>query len=144
MYSVQNVADWFLNKESMSHKKLEKLIYLAYSYTLVILNQKLFDDKFYAYVHGPIVKAIYNKYQDYGLSEIGKINIKPKFDTDTEDVLQQVWQVYGKYDGLELESIVRQTMPWQKARVGVSKISTRNCKTISQDDIADYFSTKIE
>lgn len=142
MYSVQNVANWFLNQESMSHKKLEKLLYLAYSYTLVILNQKLFDDEFYAYVHGPIVKAIYNQYQDYGLSEIGKINIKPKFDTDTEDVLQQVWQVYGKYDGLELESIVRQTIPWQKARRGISNLDGRGYK-ISQQDITNYFSTKI-
>lgn len=143
MYSVQDVADWFLNQDTMTHKKLEKLIYLAYSYTLAILNQKLFDDKFYAYVHGPIVKQIYNKYQDYGLSEIGKINIKPKFDADTEDVLEQVWQVYGKYDGIELESIVRQTMPWQKARQGISNLDGRGCK-ISQKDIADYFSSKIE
>lgn len=142
MYSVQEIANWFLNKESMSHKKLEKLIYLAYSYTLVILNQKLFDNEFYAYVHGPIVKAIYSQYQDYGLSEIGKINIKPKFDNDTEDVLEQVWQVYGKYDGIELESIVRQTTPWQKARQGISNLDVRGYK-ISQQDIADYFSTKI-
>lgn len=142
MYSVQDVADWFLNQDTMTHKKLEKLIYLAYSYTLVILNQKLFDDEFHAYVHGPIVKAIYNQYQDYGLSEIGKINIKPKFDTDTEDVLEQVWQVYGKYDGIELESIVRQTMPWQKARRGISNRDGRACK-ISQQDITNYFSTKI-
>lgn len=142
MYSVQNVADWFLNQDTMTHKKLEKLIYLAYSYTLVILNQKLFDDEFYAYVHGPIVKAIYNQYQDYGLSEIGKINIKPKFDADTEDVLEQVWQVYGKYDGLELESIVRQTTPWQKARQGISNLDGRDYK-ISQQDITNYFSTKI-
>lgn len=143
MYSVQEIANWFLNKESMSHKKLEKLIYLAYSYTLVILNQKLFDNEFYAYVHGPIVKAIYSQYQDYGLSEIGKINIKPKFDADTEDALEQIWQVYGKYDGIELESIVRQTTPWQKARQGISNLDGRGCK-ISQQDIADYFSTKIE
>lgn len=74
MYSVQEIADWFLNKESMSHKKLEKLLYLAYGYTFVILNRKLFDEQFYAQVHGPIVKAIYSQYQDYGLSEIGKVN----------------------------------------------------------------------
>lgn len=142
MYSVQEIADWFLNKESMSHKKLEKLLYLAYGYTFAILNRKLFDEQFYAQVHGPIVKPIYNQYQDYGLSEIGKINIKPKFDADTEDVLEQVWQVYGKYDGIELESIVRQTMPWQKARQGISNLDGRGYK-ISQQDIADYFSTKI-
>lgn len=142
MYSVQEIADWFLNKASMSHKKLEKLLYLAYGYTFVILNRKLFDEQFYAQVHGPIVKAIYNQYQDYGLSEIGKINIKPKFDADTEDVLEQVWQVYGKYDGLELESIVRQTTPWQKARQGISNLDGRGCK-ISQQDITNYFSTKI-
>ena len=143
MYSVQEIADWFLNKESMSHKKLEKLLYLAYGYTFVILNRKLFDEQYYAQVHDPIVKAIYSQYQDYGLSKIGKINIKPKFDNDTEDVLEQVWQVYGKYDGIELESIVRQTMPWQKARQGISNLDGRGYK-ISQQDITNYFSTKIE
>ena len=57
-------------------------------------------------------------------------------------MLEQVWQVYGKYDGIELESIVRQTMPWQKARQGISNLDGRGYK-ISQQDITNYFSTKI-
>ncbi len=28
-YAVEDIADWFLNKESMSDKKLQKLTYYA-------------------------------------------------------------------------------------------------------------------
>ena len=53
MERVDKVIDFFLSKESMSPKKLQKMLYYAYAWTLALLNEdedhlenKLFDGKF--------------------------------------------------------------------------------------------------
>lgn len=34
------VANWFLTKESMTPKKVQKLVYYAYSWYLTLMNEK--------------------------------------------------------------------------------------------------------
>lgn len=66
-YNVYNVADWFLqNTESVSNKKLQKLVYYAYSWYLVLFNDnvknlenKFFENKFEAWVHGAVYPELY-------------------------------------------------------------------------------------
>ena len=133
-----DVAIWFLNHGPMSNKKLQNLIYYAYAWILTLQNHQLFDEPIFAWVHGPIVKSIYDKYNNYGFNEIPKVQNKPKFDPDTEDILNQVWQLYGKYDGIQLESMVHQTTPWKNARKGLTPLETGDC-IISDKDIIEYF-----
>lgn len=49
---AKKIAKWFLSKESMSPKKIQKLVYYAYSWYLTLmndsveyLNNKLFDEE---------------------------------------------------------------------------------------------------
>src|SRR5699024_7071293 len=125
-YSVYDVIDWFLSRDSMSPKKLQKLLYYAYSWTLTLeneeadsLNNKLFDEKFEAWVHGPVIPKIYRKYSHLGYNNIEKNEEEvPVFQDDIESILNQVWDVYGNYTGDELESITHQESPWLNARAG--------------------------
>lgn len=41
MSRLNTVAQYFLSKESMSLKKLQKLVYYAYGWTLALLNESL-------------------------------------------------------------------------------------------------------
>lgn len=53
---VVEVSDFFLNKESMSPKKLQKLTYYAEAWHQALLNEKLInDDNFEAWVHYGVV-----------------------------------------------------------------------------------------
>ena len=80
MYTVDNVADYFLSKESMSPKKLQKLVYYGYAWTIALLNDtaedihfKLFESDIEAWVHGPVVPELYQKYKDFGWHDIPKV-----------------------------------------------------------------------
>ncbi|MBG9986224.1 SocA family protein [Facklamia sp. DSM 111018] len=146
-----DVAKWFLSKESMSPKKIQKLVYYAYSWYLTLMNEtveginnRLFDEKIKAWVHGPVIYSIYNEYREYGYHNV------PKQDTDenlyTEDMLdvfQQVWDVYGDYSANELESITHQEEPWREAR-GELKPLDNGYDSIKDETIFSYYLEQME
>jgi len=129
MYSVYDIANWFLaNKEKITNKKIQKLVYYAYSWHLVLNNEssddigtRLFENKFEAWVHGAVYPDLYVKYKENGSAPLPKYDGEiPEFSEDDIDVLNQVLEVYGDYTGNELESICHQEDPWIKAREGLN------------------------
>lgn len=47
-YSILDIANWFLSKEPMTHKKLQKLCYYAQAWGLALYNIRIMDTKFKA------------------------------------------------------------------------------------------------
>lgn len=124
--TVSNVAKWYLSKASMTPKKLQKIVYYAYAWFLTLMNEavenldnRLFDSHFEAWVHGPVCPSLYQEYRSYGFQEIPmNKDEKISFEPEVEDVLEQVWEVYGGYSASQLESISHQESPWRNARKG--------------------------
>lgn len=151
-YTYDEVADWFLakGKGSISPKKLQKLVYYAYAWTLTLLNEsadnlknRLFNDAhFEAWVHGPVIHELYNEYSKYGFSDISESKDKPLFAEDVEDVLNQVWDVYGKYNADQLESMTHQESPWLNARKGLSPLDS-STNIISDEDMFNCYIKRI-
>lgn len=135
MYTVQNIANWFLNKiPNMTNKKLQKLVYYAYSWYLVLNNEsvdkldlRLFENKFEAWVHGAVYPELYTEYKVYGSVVITKYEGKlADFSEDELDILNQVLEVYGGYTGNELESICHQESLWKIARGNLQPFEPSN------------------
>lgn len=151
-YTYDEVADWFLSKGEgkISPKKLQKLVYYAYAWTLTLLNDsaddlrnKLFNDAhFEAWIHGPVIRDLYNEYSEYGFNNINELKNRPKFTSDVEDVLNQVWDVYGEYSADQLESMTHQESPWKNARKGVSPLD-RSSNLISDEDMFNCYIKRI-
>lgn len=149
-YPVKKICEWFLSKESLTPKKLQKLLYFAYSWDLVFENEsadsletELFSDCFEAWVHGPVVPSIWKEYRVNGYNEITKLDKQPEnIDEDTIDTLEQVWEVYGKYNGNELESITHQELPWKNARKNLSPLDRSN-ENIDKKVIFNYYFKRI-
>lgn len=128
MYTIDNVAGFFLAKDSMSPKKLQKLAYYSYAWTIALLNDdiddihfRLFTNKIEAWIHGPVVPDLYQKYKNYGWHDIPKVDYFDTriFTSEVLDVLEQVWETYGSLTGNQLEMISHQEKPWIEARNGV-------------------------
>lgn len=151
MESVFDIASFYLSKAPMTQKKLQKLVYYAYAWTLTLLNDKednldnkLFNEEIQAWVHGPVCPSLYAKYKGYGWEAIpSEIYDVTNLEADVLDVLEQVWTVYGGFNGNELESISHQEMPWQMARVGYSANQPSN-EQISDNIIYQYYSKRLE
>lgn len=146
---VFNVADWVLTKESMTPKKLQKMVYYAYAWFLTFFNEseddlsnRLFNEHFEAWVHGPVCPELYRKYKDHGWQEIPKIKGTVPFNEDVNDIFEQVWDVYGSYTAGQLESISHQEEPWQKARDGCPAYEPCN-NIIDDKEIFKCYSSRL-
>ena len=63
MVNVIDVAHWFLSKESMTHKKLQKLCYYAQAWHCTLRNgEPLFMNPIEAWIHGPVIRSLYKEY----------------------------------------------------------------------------------
>lgn len=138
LMSIQNVAQTFLLIESMSHKKLQKLCYYTYSWHRTLFSDKapLFENRFEAWVHGPVDPSLYNDYKRYGWSPIpSPINFTPN--SDVKEFVEMVYRSYGHLDGNELEYLSHQESPWITARRGIP--DGVPCNNIISDDLIISF-----
>ena len=147
MYTVDNIADLFLSKESISPKKLQKLVYYSYAWSIALLNDspeniqfKLFESDVEAWVHGPVVPELYRKYKDFGWQEIPQVKDFDEsiFASEILDILQQVWDVYGGFTGNQLEAISHKEMPWIEARKGIP-VCMASSEIISDKNMFIYY-----
>ena len=145
---IFSVSQWFLNNESMSHKKLQKLCYYAYAWFLVFFNDQeslssqlnsLCPSGFEAWVHGPVSPELYQIYRHYGWNDIPATEKQLEFPKDVEDLLSQVWNTYGSFTADQLEQLTHSETPWQKAREGKNMDEPSN-KRIDDRVVFDYYS----
>jgi uncharacterized phage-associated protein len=125
MYEPQDIANWILGSidresgDSITHLKLQKLLYYAQAWALVILNHPLFDEDFRAWTHGPVLLSIFRKYKNFGCEAINIPNKIKKIDADTEELLNDVLSAYGEKSAKMLERLTHSETPWVKARAGL-------------------------
>lgn len=144
MAKLFDVAEWFLHKESMTPKKLQKLCYYAQAWHLALLGKRLFRSDFQAWIHGPVIPALYSEYAAFGWNDIPKLKGNaPKFDNKTLEVLEAVYQTYSHLDGHQLEALTHSEQPWIEARGGISPLQPCNNK-ISVDVMRDYYKAKYD
>ncbi len=116
---IHTLAEWFLAKESMTHKKLQKICYYGVAWGWALLNSSIIeDDKFEAWVHGPVAPKLYRAYKDCGWNDIplGKTKVVPNA---IKELLEAVWLTYGDKSGNELEALSHSERPWRQARKGL-------------------------
>ncbi len=141
MESVFDIAKWFLNKESMTHKKLQKLCYYAQAWHLALLKEPLFEDEIQAWIHGPVIPTLYPYYADYRWLNIPKVSDKPNFDERTDDLLEAVFATYGEFTGDQLERLTHSEIPWLEARGNLKPFEP--CEIpISRDTMQKYYGQK--
>lgn len=118
--TIEDLADWFLAKEPMTQKKLQKLCYYAVAWGFALMDRHIVEnDEFQAWVHGPVSPTLFAKYHDSGWNEITSDKPAPRFPKVVEELLESVWNTYGDKDGTELEALSHTEQPWREARAGL-------------------------
>lgn len=145
--TFETIANYFLNKIDndigicITPLKLQKLVYYAQAWFLAFHKKPLFQKEICAWVHGPVIDSLYYKYQSYGYRNIERLE---KFDVsilgiEEISVLEDVWNVYGKFEAKYLESLTHHELPWNHAREGYDE-SERCNEPISKDKMMEYYS----
>lgn len=144
MENVRSIADWFLSKEAMTHKKLQKLCYYAQAWYCALYDgTPLFNDEIQAWVHGPVVASLYPIYRGYRWMDIPKQEEVPDLGEDAIAVLNAVWNAYGHLTGDQLEALTHGETPWRDARGDLAP--WEDCTTpISCVSMREYYGKKYD
>ncbi|RZN14663.1 MAG: DUF4065 domain-containing protein [Methanosarcinales archaeon] len=120
MNTIYDLANWFLFKSSMSHKKLQKLCYYAVAWHYALYDSPLVkNDEFEAWIHGPVSPSLWHEYKDYVWGSIPQSKTQPDLGNDMEEYLEIVLNTYDEFSGHQLESLTHDELPWIEARRGL-------------------------
>lgn len=146
-----DIAEYFIYRSlkkdrKISNKKVQKLVYYAQAWALVLNNTPLFSERIEAWIHGPAIPELYKKYKSFGFSPIDSVG--PGFDPthlfkpEILEVLNEVWRVYGKYDADYLEILSHQEEPWISAR-SLLEFDESSNKEITISSMKNYYTLKL-
>lgn len=138
-YSIFDVANWFLRKEEMTQKKVQKLCYYAQAWCYALKGYRLIDTDFQAWIHGPVSPPLWERLKSFGYDPI-RIKGVPQVQFDRCDIelLEDVWDTYGDNTGNALEALTHREMPWIEARKGYEP-EERCTVVISPETMASYY-----
>lgn len=144
-FTCFDIANYFLSLvdeetgDSISNLKLQKLVYYAQGFSLVIHDRPLFKDTIEAWALGPVIPKLYRKYKEYAANSIPiptKLDVS-KFDENTTNLLNEVYAVFGQYSAWKLSQMTHREPPWVNA-VG------KPDNTITHESLKAYFETQLE
>lgn len=149
MATVHQVTDHIIiklaeAKLSLSPLKLQKLLYYVQAWSLAVRREKVFPNKFQAWIHGPVCREVFDRFKD---THMLYDNISPANDMresaaalseDTRAHVDEVLAAYGELTGIQLENMTHDELPWQKAREGYAPAA--RCEVeIDEDLMASYY-----
>lgn len=102
--------------QSVDPLKLQKLLYFAQAISLVRNNKLLFKDSVGAWTHGPVVRSVYKKYQDYGRGAITCDKRVEELGLSKKDiaVLEDTLETFKRYTGTQLRNMTHKHLPWKE------------------------------
>ncbi|MCM3324225.1 Panacea domain-containing protein [Cytobacillus kochii] len=132
MISAFDIANLLTSRMQLTHLKLQKLIYLFYCKFVKKYDYRPFDEEFYAWQYGPVIKELYEKYKIYGRDEIEqedndylilkdkpfKLSVFSKFtktpiDYKIVETLEETIKEYGEYSAFSLVDLTHvEDGPW--------------------------------
>lgn len=140
--SALDVANLITSRLKCTHLKLQKLLYLFYCKYVKKYGRKPFDESFYAWPYGPVIKEVYDKYKVYGrevlefedddvpidkeesfILSVSSRFSKTKMHQEVVNILSEVIEEYGGFDAFTLVDITHsEGGPWDKVfRNGLGK-----------------------
>jgi uncharacterized phage-associated protein len=157
-YSAFAVANAFISKatdgklQGLTPMKLQKLMFYAQSWHLLLKDQQpLFDDFFARWQYGPVIPSLYHELKEYGSNEIkgptttfkvtdtGFTLVAPEVphsDQGTWQLIDKIIEVYGKFTGPQLSNMTHQQGgAWFETGKGDGGV-------LSNDDLFKYIQPK--
>lgn len=145
MVNARDVAEFFVMKgiqdeeeAGISNLKLQKLLYYAKGFHQALFDKALFDEKLWAWTHGPVVPDMYHEYKIYGAGPItvSQYDSSAKFDEEELELLNEVWSVFGQFSAWKLRDMSHNEKPWLDHE--------ENASMIEDQELALYFKTRVK
>ena len=148
MKSISEIADKILIlhrsifQESPTPMKLQKLCYYAEGLYLAEKGDSLFAEGFEAWRLGPVCRALYSRFADYGWHAIELKVDEPNLGIEIDEHLLQVVRAYGQYDGAHLSTMTHRERPWIEARGNLAE-DENSTAPIKKSVMREYFKSLV-
>lgn len=149
-YTANDIADWFLRSvdreagDSITHLKLQKLVYYAEAWSKTVLDKELFEEDFQAWAHGPVVRSVFDRFNGSGWDALPLPDSEPiEFTEEVEGLLNDVMSIYGQHSAKYLENLTHSEDPWIIARDG-KEPEEKSDKVIPKESMVEYYKTLLE
>lgn len=147
MLTCFDIAEYFIRLANetgsfISNLKLQKLVYYAQAWHLAIHGEPLFQEDFQAWVHGPVIPELYQKYQSFSWRPIEE-DANPQLSQTVEEFLEEIADEYFSCDSYELEKMTHLEDPWNWARVGLPIDEPSNA-IIRKDWMKKYYASRVK
>jgi uncharacterized phage-associated protein len=145
--SCFNIADYFIRLAHetgsfISNLKLQKLVYYAQAWHVALHGNPLFEEDFEAWVHGPVIPSLYQKYKSFGWQPISGDAI-PALPNHVAQFLDEVAEEYFACDAYELERMTHAEAPWNWARGDLAPDEPSN-EIIKKEWMKEFYSARAE
>jgi len=136
-YDPRAIANWFIDRAAREEKfltpmQLQKLVYVSHGWNLGLSGTELVHEAVEAWRWGPVFRSIYREFKEFGGDPVNRkalvldgstlldreIDISD-FDgenqSQTESLLERIWQVYGNKSAMQLSAMTHQSgTPWHR------------------------------
>ena len=106
--------------ELMTNMKLQKMLYYQQGFHLAYFGTPLFEEDIEAWMYGPVVPTVYDRYKSNGRNGIEPDRgLDFSFGQKKELALfNEVCKVYGAYSAIGLMNMTHEEMPWKSTPIG--------------------------
>lgn len=137
--TIEDLANWFLEKSAMEHHKLQVLCYFAVAWHYAFHESHLVEnDEFQAWTHRPMSPILYEKYHEYGFDPIPKQKTITDFGKVTERFLEMIYSWYKDDTVFKLSQLTNYEDPWINARGNLAETEPGHTP-ISVSDMKEYY-----
>lgn len=114
-----DISNFFIGK-GVSHLKLHKLLYYSQLWYFVKHKTLLFDDTIKAWMYGPVVESVWQRFRYTKKNNLIPNNkIEKSYIGKVNNHLSEVWEAYGHLSGADLIELTHSEKPWKAARIGI-------------------------
>jgi uncharacterized phage-associated protein len=147
--SALHLSHYILSFVPSSQLKLQKLVYYSEGWHLAYFEHPLIDEDFEAWVHGPVVRSLWDHYKGRG-DYFTNFRLKPEhaerirnyfhqlFCSEQLELINDVLKEYGDKSAYHLESLSHAETPWREARNG-RPLSEHSEAIISKETMKKYY-----
>jgi len=147
--SAVSLSHYLLSYVPSNQLKLQKLVYYCEGWHLAYFEQPLINEDFEAWVHGPVVRSMWDYYKNLN-NILSDIRIKSEYGDKIRtlfihvlnpqqiELIGDVIEEYGNKSAYHLEALSHSEPPWREARNGYSQ-SERSETIISKDTMKSYY-----
>jgi uncharacterized phage-associated protein len=146
MAGAKQIASWIVHYSAnqlgapVDPMSLEKHLYYAQAFYLVLRDRPLFADEILAWQKGPVVAPVYLHYNRFGWNPIIPDDDSPLTELagETTDFLKQIIAFFGRYTGSLLSHATHLESPWSDARHDTDP-DVPSGEVIAQHDMKAYY-----